>query len=210
MRRVLMTVAAVVVSLGLVACSGEAEPGVPTGEGGSGGTPTTGGEANPGLPHSGAPKVETPLADTASWEADPCSAVTDSQFQSVDLEIRVTEPDPEGAFGPTCDWVIDGGGSFSGAFIAGGGGLSAIYANNEKGRFDVFEVIEDIEGQPAVMALGTDSRSDGVCAADVGIRDDMAYTVIMTADPGTPQGDDPCKWASTIAGLAVQTMKGGS
>lgn len=210
MRRLLMPAAAVVVALGLVGCSGEAEPGVPTGEGGSGGTPTTGGDSNSGLPHSGAPKVETPIADTASWEADPCGAVTDSQFQGAGLEIRVAEPDTESELGPVCDWAIEGGGSFSGSFIAGGGGLSAIYANNEKGKFDHFEAIEDIEDQPAVMALGVDHRSDGECGADVGIRDDMAYTVIVTADPGTPLGDDPCKWASTIAGLAIQTMKGGS
>lgn len=209
MRRLLMTAAAVVVSLGLVGCSGDAEPGVPTGEGDSGGTPTKGGGSNSGLPHSGAPKVATPIADTASWEADPCGVVTDSQFQNAGLKIRAAEPS-EDSFGPVCDWAIEGGGSFSGSFIAGGGGLSAIYSNNEKGKFDHFEAIEDIEGQPAVMAMGVDDRNDGNCGIDVGIRDDMAYFVTMTADTGTPQGDDPCKWTSTIAELAVQTMKGGS
>lgn len=209
MRRLLMTAAAVVVSVGLVGCSGEAEPGVPTGEGGSGGTPTTGGEANSGLPHSGAPRVQTPIADTASWEADPCGVVTDSQFQAEGLEIRVSEPS-EDEMGAVCDWAIEGGGSFSGSFIAGGAGLSAVYANNEKGKFDHFEAIEPIEGQPAVMALGVDDRDDGNCGIDVGIRDDMVYFVAMTARPGTPLADDPCKWASKIAGLAVQTMKGGS
>ncbi|MGH3431328.1 MAG: DUF3558 domain-containing protein [Thermocrispum sp.] len=192
----------------LAGCS-EEESGIPSPPGQNTGAPQDG--SVPGLPNSGAPKVPAPIADTSRWEADPCSVISNEQFSGAGLTIRRTTPDMDTPGGVSCDWAIEGGGSFGGTFITKSRfGLSAIYGNNGSTPFDHFQPIAPIEGHPAVEAMSNNTPADRQCAISVGLRDDLTYKVgIISTDEEDPQGAEPCRWAATIAGLAVQTMKQG-
>lgn len=195
----------------LVGCSDEGGTPTPTGPATS--QPTESSQQGGSLPHSGAPKVTSPVSDTSSWEADPCSAITEEQFSSAGLEIGRFEPDMESDAGPGCEWALESGfaAAFSGTFITfNKEGLSALYKANEGGSYQAWDVLEPVEGFPAVRASEKDEESDGVCAVATGIRDNLIYSVVVTLDPESPEGKDPCKAAQDIAALAVQTMKGGA
>lgn len=192
----------------LAACSGN-EPGIPVPSGQPGTQPPTA-TSQPGasLPHSGAPKVTSPIADTSKWEADPCSVISEEQLSSAGFKIRRFEPDLEDAAGPVCSWAIEEVGSFGAGFATvNPEGLSTVYASNTAGKFGVFTALSPIEGHPAVRAEKSDESSEGMCSVTVGIRDDLNFDVVVTFDAGTK---DPCKAAQDIAALAVQTMKGGA
>ncbi|MGH3952396.1 MAG: DUF3558 domain-containing protein, partial [Pseudonocardiaceae bacterium] len=164
----------------------------------------------PGLPNSGAPKVPAPIADTSRWEADPCSVISNEQFSGAGLTIRRSIPDMDTPGGVSCRWGMEGGGSFAGTYITKSrDGLSAVYYNNANSPFEHFQPIAPIEGHPAVEAMSNQTPADGECAVDVGVRDDLTYVVQVNGEDDIPQGAEPCRWAATIAGLAVQTMKQG-
>lgn len=207
-NRILTTLGAIVASGAvLAACSDE--PGTPnrTGE-----QPTETSQRGGNLPHSGAPKVANPITDTSAWESDPCGVISDQQFATIGIKIREAVPDPEAPVGPTCDWLTDSGASsFSGAFATiNKEGLSTVYASNQAGKFGKFEVLEMIDGHPAVIAMERDETNEGVCSLAVGVRDDLDYGIVTTFDSDTPEAKDPCGTAQEIAALAVQTMKGGA
>lgn len=164
----------------------------------------------PGLPHSGAPKVTTPIADTSRWEADPCSVITEEQLADAGIAIRKAAPDMDAAAGVACDWATEDVSLVGGTFITKSQeGLSAIYSNNNQTPFQHFQPIASIEGQPAVEAMSDDTPADGECAIDVGLRDNRSYKLHVLADKDSPLAAEPCKWAATIAGLAVRNMKQG-
>jgi hypothetical protein len=167
------------------------------------------------LPHSGAPKVENPIADTSRWEGDPCTTISASQLSGLGLQAPAPQREDLPNLGPGCFWEFDAetvsGFSVSFDSQAAGKGLSNLYKHRELGSAKVFEELPPIEGYPAIVVmLEKDRRAEGSCAVAVGIRDDLTVGVDMTADPSIPQGKDPCGWAAKVAALAVQTMKGSS
>lgn len=196
----------------VTACS-DNEPGTPTPTNQTTASASSGATApSATLPHSGAPKVASPIADTSAWERDPCSVITESQFSGAGLGIRRFEPGTESGAGPYCDWALEGGGSFRVLFPteSGAEGLSRLYENKEKGLITAFAELAPIDGYPAVRANEKDESSEGICGVAVGVRDEFAYLVTTTLDPDSPAGKDPCATAQKIATLAVQTMKGAS
>jgi len=166
------------------------------------------------LPHSGAPKVQSPIADTSRWEADPCTTITAQQFTAAGMEAGTPERDDAPEAGPGCLWAMTSDElmlvSTGFATVGRREGLSTVYKNNAAGQYKVFEEVAPIEGHPAVIAEVDDLRGEGGCGVAVGLRDDLLLTVSMQADPSTPQGKDPCGWSAKVAALAVQTMKGSS
>lgn len=191
----------------------------PTGSDDGGQTPisppaTSASQPGQALPHSGAPKVATPIADTSQWEGDPCSVITADQLQTLGLSVPSPQREDVPTSGPGCNWEFDAEtvSSFTASFATAGArdGISNMYRHKELGTAEVFEELPPIEGHPAVIAEPKDERSDGVCGVTVGLRDDLALGIDITADPSTPQGKDPCGWAAKVAALAVQTMKGSS
>lgn len=209
MRGAILTGVVLLGSVALTGC-GDEESGDPQGSGGQPpGTSVTGGSV-PGLPHSGAPKVTTPIADTSRWEADPCGVISEDLFTDAGFTIRRSVPNMNAPAGINCRWAIDGGGSVAGTFITKSPtGLSGIYSNNNQTPLEHFQPIAPIEGQPAVEAMEFDTPTDGACAISIGLRDDLTYKVHLIADKDSPLAAEPCKWAATIAGLAVRNMKQG-
>lgn len=198
----------------LSGCSEEPEQGDPTGALPPTGTPSSSQANTTGLPHSGAPKVANPIADTSRWEADPCSVLSADQISSLGL----TPPQPQREDTPNagvgCYWEFDSDSAsgFVARFANAGArqGLSNLYKHKQLGNAKVFEELPPVDGFPAVIAMPKDHRGDGECAVSVGLRDDLLFSADMTADPSIPQGKDPCEWAAKVAALAVQTMKGSS
>lgn len=211
-RTVLATIAVSALAVVVSACSDDGGgPGGLTPLPQSSNVPQESVSATPGLPHSGAPKVPSPIADTAQWESDPCKLLTADQFS--ELGLAVLEPQREDAadLGPGCLWEAD-----SDKYIAISDGLATVqreglstaYKNNQAGEIKYFEELPSIEGHPAVIAEIEDLRSEGECGVAVGLRDDLSMTVAVQADTGTKQGKDPCGWAVKVATAAVKTMKG--
>lgn len=166
------------------------------------------------LPHSGAPKVGAPVADTAAFEGEPCTAVTDQQFQSINLKVRRAEPDTEFSAGPGCDWSFApvGIGSVNGSFMtANTEGLSNLYAKDQAGEWGFFKDAGALSGHPAVFASSEDERGKGRCDVEIGLRDDLTYHVGVSAtSEDSPLFDDPCGAAKKVAGLVIKTLKGGA
>ncbi|MPZ00570.1 MAG: DUF3558 domain-containing protein [Actinophytocola sp.] len=210
MTKRITTVAASLITVGLLAGCSTDEAGAPTP------SQKTSASQSPSaaeLPHSGAPAV-TSTVDTGKWEGKPCDALTSSQLSSNRLNSVEAEPDLQSMNGPQCSWYSPNTGSFGGAFLTKTPtgeppqGLSAGYANNKKNPFAIWQEVT-IEGQPAVIANEKDQRNRGECGVAVGLRDDLAYSVRIT-DPDKDFANDPCAFAKKIATLAVTTMKGGS
>lgn len=204
-------------ALTLAGCSDE-EPGVPDQSGNPPMVPpssTASGAPVETLPHSGAPKVENPIADTSQWEGDPCNLLTAQQLGSIGLKVPDPQREDVPSTGPGCYWEFDAdsasGFSVSFASQGTGKGLSNLYKHKELGTAKVFEELPAIEGHPAlIFIVDEDRRSEGECSVAVGLRDDLTVGVDLTADPSTAQGKEPCEWAEKVARLAVQTMKGAS
>ncbi|MBA0126711.1 DUF3558 domain-containing protein [Haloechinothrix sp. YIM 98757] len=200
---VAMVAAAVILSTG---CSDEAD-----GNAESEGSDSDSTREDASLPHSGAPAVEDPIEDTAVFENDICSVLTEEQLASLPVEVTEAEPDPENDIGPTCNWRTDTRDeSFGGSLLTTDGeGLSSSYENAEAGGSELFMELDPIDGYPAIAVDLNDGREDGYCNVAVGLRDDLSFYLGLDAiRDSSPYHDDPCGAAYEIAGMAVETMKG--
>lgn len=166
------------------------------------------------LPHSGAPKVESPIADVAGFEANPCSVVTAEQFRTIGLKSDEPRPNTDFAAGSGCDWFFEpiDVGTINGSFMkANSEGLSNLYAKDKAGEWGLFEDAGIVEGYPAVFANRHDERSDGYCDIEIGLRDDLTYHVGVSASSDeSPFRKDPCGAAKKVAALVIKTLKGGA
>ncbi|MFD9893367.1 DUF3558 domain-containing protein [Amycolatopsis sp. NPDC059027] len=184
---------------------------------------TTGGTAQPSPTAAGTassaadpnvPKVSRPL-DASAYVADPCKLVP----QSVLTPLRYTEPgtahtDPHQAdtqAGPYCGWMIGAEGLSLQVFVETGnrdrglGGLAGLYTGKRSGQLGFLEPAPSVEGYPAVYADKRDRRAGGNCNLDVGIADDLVFSV---APQGYKGQQDSCQVAQTVAAAVIKTLKG--
>lgn len=205
-------VIAAIAALGLTVLAGCAQDGeaVPAPPAPPSGSPQS---SAPETPSDGAPKVQKPI-DSAAFEADPCSAISTQQLQSIGLQVKEAKPDLDPAIGPGCDWTIAGnaeGGSIGGTFqVENTGGLGSFYRDSQQGELGLFEEISPIEGQPAIAYGRKDDRNRGQCSVAVGLRDDLVYVASIGVSPKNPFRADPCSAGQQVATMAVQTLRGGS
>ncbi|MDV6012563.1 DUF3558 domain-containing protein [Haloechinothrix sp. LS1_15] len=165
------------------------------------------------LPHSGAPAVDEPI-DTTRFEDDPCLALDDellaeAGYEYEEAEARITEHDDS-----VCDWDMGlGYGHFRVAYTLNNKeGLSGIYEDHALNEWALFNEVDETDGYPTLIADPADARDRGSCNAIVGVRDDLAMWVTVTAGPGSNapfRGEgEACEAAYELAELAVETMKG--
>lgn len=199
--RMLTTVLAGVAAASLLAGCSDETSGAP-------GPQPTQGQAS-GLPHSGAPKVDNPI-DTAKFEADPCSVITTQQLSRASIPVEETKTRLDGVAGPQCTWYPPiRWGQFSGAFVtANTAGLSVEYAKNNGGTWEYFEPLV-VDGYPAVFSGQRDNRKGGDCGINVGVRDDLTYSLILQADKESLYAKNACAGAKKLATMAIQTLKAG-
>nr|WP_254126679.1 DUF3558 domain-containing protein [Amycolatopsis sp. CA-230715] len=163
--------------------------------------------ATTAVPFAGAPKVPSPLPDSA-MAGDPCTVLTPQQVKDA-LGNKVSQKrDDISGIGPNCFWSTD-----SGATIAvtldtePRHGLSGLYANVQP-KAEVWKVLSAIQGFPAVASVTpSGGKPDRYCNISVGLLD------TATVDVGLFLGDskigkvDPCTVAVRAADAAVSTLR---
>lgn len=196
----------------LTACSNDTN-GSPQPTGGE--SPETSDGTGIDLPHSGAPAVDNPVTDTSDFESDPCSILPPDQLKAAEFEIdeSLTEQGRDDSEAPGCSWFFDEAGH--GSFITSlaspeAEGLSHIFQLQEDGHLGVFEELEPINGHPVVIAAERDEREQGTCSLYIGIRDDLALYLPLTASRDNPLKEAPCEAAYELATIAVDTITGGA
>lgn len=156
------------------------------------------------------PKVTRPI-DTASFEEEPCSVLTDAQLQELSIS---TNPQPSAtAAGPTCAWgdSSDDGIHISGTFITKkSSSVAGLYESNELGRYAYFVPVT-IHGYPAAFSQLADSRQNGGCAIAIGVKNDLLYSMGIRLGLDNPNYAKPCSELEKVAEMAINTMtQGGS
>jgi len=158
------------------------------------------------LPTDGAPKVDQPLA-LGKFVEEPCSALTAAQ--ATNLGVGFPGEADTSSLGPICIWTNPGGGSINLGFNPKDGGLSGVYRANKAGEWGYFQEQPDVSGYPAVTALLSDTRDIGICALDIGVRDDVLLSVDVARSVGKAGSEDPCKVTARVAEQILQTVKTG-
>ena len=161
------------------------------------------------LPYAGAPAVPDPL-DTASFEQDPCRALTSAQADS--LKVRFPGDLRDSSLGKACEFrvlsdrlaLVEIASLDKNPF-----GVSAIYQADKDGKLAFFEPYDPVEGYPLVAYGAVDQRSSGACSVVLGASDEIAFEVALQQSDANIGKKDPCKTAAMVAGLVVETMKAG-
>lgn len=161
------------------------------------------------LPYAGAPAVADPL-DTASFEQDPCRALTSAQADS--LKVRFPGNLRDSSLGKACEFrvlsdrlaLVEIASLDKNPF-----GVSAVYQAEEDGKLEVFEPLEPIDGYPVVAYGALDRRDKGACSVVLGVSDEIAFEIALQQSHRNIGKKDPCETAAMVAGKVLQTMKAG-
>lgn len=159
------------------------------------------------LPYAGAPAVTNPL-DTASFEQDPCRALTSAQADT--LKVRFPGNLRDSSLGKACEFrvrsdrlaLVEVASLDKNPF-----GVSAIYQAEEDGKLELFEPLEPIDGYPVVAYGALDRQDSGACSVVLGASDEIAFEIALQQSDGNIGKKDPCETAAMVAGLVVETMK---
>lgn len=161
------------------------------------------------LPFAGAPKVDNPL-DTTDFQQNPCTTFTSAQTNELNVDV---DGEPlDAPLGRACQWSNDETRGYVQIRFNNKNpvGLSGEYKADQDGEFVFFDVLDPIEGYPAVSNDVVDRRPRGVCTVIVGVTDETAFEAVVQLSQANIGEKDPCKTAADVAGMALQTMKGGA
>jgi len=88
-------------------------------------------------------------------------------------------------------------------------GWPGFYARKDK--FSFFEDAGEIKGYPAVHSnVGGGHGAEGVCYTTVGARNDLTFTADVHVNVrSSPEYTDACSVSDRVAGLVIDTLKGG-
>ena len=76
--------------------------------------------------------------------------------------------------------------------------------------YKLFEVVEPIDGYPAVVYGTSDFRTKGICSIAVGTSDRSTVDITVTQSRGKVGKSDPCTAAQSVGSQVVTTLKGGN
>jgi len=171
------------------------------------GTAVTSAPSSARLPSDGAPAVADPITNTAAVEADPCSAIPTGEIEAIGGRTDGSRLDPMSA-GNSCTWSFaDGPSNVNAGLVTGNKeGLSSLYAQHATGGLTTFKPVAPINGYPAAI-YANGGEGEGTCTLAVGIRDDLAYTVIPLLSMTHPVYSDPCGMATKVAAAAIKHLK---
>lgn len=205
MKRVSVTAAmTAAILVGVTGCSTTSDGTPTTPSTPSSRVPSSAESSAPALPHSGAPKVNNPLPESALPE-NPCDAFTRDQVEAaLGSDAPEGERDDDFATGPMCDWTDSASATIITVFFSTktGEGLSAVYANT-KPQTDFWETLPPIHGFPAVMT-SFEEASEASCHVFVGLADH--YTVSASvANPRKPHATN-CDSAERLADMLVGNL----
>ncbi|WP_199430770.1 DUF3558 domain-containing protein [Qaidamihabitans albus] len=169
-------------------------------------TPPESGDSS-ALPGFGAPPVENALNDTERFQDDPCSVLTAEQLGQ--LGVPKEGEKRNGSTGSACRWYEqDTSASVDIEWVkANQRGLTGAYANRD--NYELFVEMPPIDGNP-VLAYGDDTRDLGDCQVLVGATDELVFQTAIGQSRSKVGTTDPCEVAHTVAGMMLETMRGGS
>jgi hypothetical protein len=160
------------------------------------------------LPYAGAPKIDDPL-DTSDYQQDPCQTFTAAQTS--ELRLDASGKPVDAPLGNACEWDNDQTRGYVQIRFTNKNpvGLSGEYQADKNGEFAFFDVLDPIEGYPAVANDVTDRRPRGLCIVVVGVTDEVTFATVVQLSQANVGQKDPCDTAADVAGMALQTMKQG-
>lgn len=191
-----------------VGCGAE-EPGNPSSVTSGSTTPTeapTSSSPLAGSSQGEAPEVERPL-DGSKYVADPCSSLNQAQQQEFNTSSSEEDGDQNGV---SCIWKIgDGSTSATISYPKEKIGLDHVYSLK-----DSFYLVDgagyfepsDVDGYPAVYASVSDGRAEGDCILNVGVNENLYFSVFLRTRPT----NDACKGAENVASAVIRTMQQGA
>ena len=193
--------ALLVVATLMAGCSGQAGTAVPA-------SPTT----STGL-RFGAPPVPAPL-DPTPLEKDPCAVMTPAQVASLGAPFKDAASKPADILGPSCDWSFateDDPSSVSGTVFTkdpSHGGISGLYGKQQTGGLTKFQPFT-INGYPGIVYDAATNTAPGGCAAAIGLRNDLTYTISVSLDALDHPFADGCELGKKVAGFVIQYLQQG-
>jgi uncharacterized protein DUF3558 len=161
----------------------------------------------------GAPPVPAPL-DPTPLETDPCAVMTPVQVASLGAPFKNTAPDPNDPTGPSCGWRFatnDGPSSVSGGVFTGDpthGGISGLYGQQQIGGLTKFQPFT-VNGYPGVVYDAATNTAPGGCAAAIGLRNDLTYTISVSLDALDHPFADGCELGKKVAGFVIRYLQNG-
>ncbi len=158
-----------------------------------------------------APPINSPELDLASYESRVCDLLTPAQLAP--FAIHGTGKAKDGPAGPACTWNppdTSAGARIDLAILSKAqNGWEGIY--ERRGSFAFFEEVGDINGYPAVHRdVDGDQSAEGVCFTAVGARADLVFDVVAHVNVrSSPEYKDACSVSDRVAGLVIDTLRGG-
>jgi hypothetical protein len=205
MKRVSVTAAmTAAILVGVTGCSTTSDGTPTTPSTPSSRIPSSAESSAPALPHSGAPKVNNPLPESALPE-NPCDAFTRDQVEAaLGSDAPEGERDDDFATGPRCHWADPVSGAGISAYLNTNveEGLSAVYRNT-KPQSGYWEELPPVQGFPSVVS-SQDESPESSCHVFVGLADH--YTVSASvANPRKPHATN-CDSAERLADMLVGNL----
>jgi hypothetical protein len=159
------------------------------------------------VPHSGAPKVESPLPAKV-LDGTPCDSALSSEQLKQFLGETTAPKTSDDTLGTTCSWS-SASGSGAGFAIAyqtkSAQGISLAYQNVQP-KAARWQVLDAVQGYPAVAYSDFDDKRH--CVVVVGISDELAFSVSLTiGDSASAQGKDACTLAPRMADAVMTNVK---
>jgi hypothetical protein len=198
------TLAAALVATALVLVAG-------CGDSGAAGTPTTTSapQSSPTQSDFGEPKVTNPL-DTSSIDTKPCDVATPEQMTTLPGTVKETFSEDTAIKTKDCAWLFDDDRGFSLGSVTAGtapNGVRTYYKAEANGTLGYFAELPPVKGYPAITFEQGD-KSEGDCTMVVGLRDDAVYVIGSRLREDHPNYGDPCTVSETVAGFAIDYLKG--
>ncbi|MBN6039347.1 DUF3558 domain-containing protein [Amycolatopsis sp. 195334CR] len=164
----------------------------------------------------GGPKIANPL-DVSAYLGNPCD-LTPLEKLSAAGYTEPGEPKTEDDVakvlaGPSCHWsgAEPGVGMTvqvqTGNRDNGIGGVAGLEKAKQGRQLGFLEQTEDVGGYPAFFAGQSDRRATGSCGLAVGVADDLTFTVTSLGYQGA---QDSCDNSVRVAGIVIDTLKGGA
>nr|WP_245992868.1 DUF3558 domain-containing protein [Prauserella muralis] len=211
MRTVGAALAAAALGALLASCSAT-EPGSALPRSGASAPPSsTGVPGGPGVPAVSEPLDPSPYLDDPCKLAEP-AALAELGYGEPGTKRTEETTDETLQGGPSCGWFSDGAEGISVVIQTvnrerGTGGLGGVYESYKDGQRAYWEPTT-VNGYPAAYTDKQDFRDQGECGIVVGIQDDLSFAVGTDGYVSDPER--ACADAQALAGVVIETLKGGA
>lgn len=164
----------------------------------------------------GGRQIADPL-DVSKYLGNPCDLTPLAKLSAAGYtepgEPKTEDDVAKVLAGPSCHWsgAEPGVGMTvqvqTGNRDNGIGGVAGLEKAKQSRQLGFLEQTEDVGGYPAFFAGQSDRRATGSCGLAVGVADDLTFTVTSLGYQGA---QDSCDNSVRVAGIVIDTLKGGA